>query len=266
MKENNDMFSFQDGIHNVINKSYESIIKHSVQIMDYNFDSLKTVKYPFSHASGVLIKSNKAYYILTAGHVIQRDKPQHLSVLLGREVHLIKGRVDKVEAQLSTDIALIKLENDLVTRIKKHRVFLDFKGICSSHKLIETQNYHVVGFPSSYNKINKKTNFVTSKTFSLLTSKVDDKWFGKLEYSKEISYLMGYKRKKVIFSKNNKKAIGPKPDGLSGCGLWYIPNMLIEKGQEVPYYLIGILAEFVREQNILVFTKVDVAIKLLNLD
>jgi hypothetical protein len=51
---------------------------------------------------------------------------------------------------------------------------------------------------------------------------------------------------------------GPDPEGLSGCGLWFIKSMIVESMSNVDVRFCGILRQYVREENLIYANKTKV--------
>jgi hypothetical protein len=77
------------------------------------------------------------------------------------------------------------------------------------------------------------------------------------------SLLLGYNQRKSTFLEQNELNMAPDPTGISGGGLWFIPEYDLPTIENVQYLLCGILIEHYSTQNLIKATKTEEVIPLL---
>jgi hypothetical protein len=86
-------------------------------------------------------------------------------------------------------------------------------------------------------------------------------WYHSVNHSE--SLLLGYNQRKSTFLEQKAMNMAPDPTGISGGGIWFIPEYNVPAVENVEYLLCGILIEHYNKQNLIKATKIEEVIQLL---
>jgi hypothetical protein len=81
-------------------------------------------------------------------------------------------------------------------------------------------------------------------------------------YDKRLHIFMSYKRKRMARKAVKGHLKGPKPKGMSGCGIWYCTDLLKESGK-LNFILAGIMTEYIKERSLLVGVRINAITEIL---
>jgi hypothetical protein len=218
--------------------------------------------------NGVLLKINDDNYLLSAGHLMNVDdfpklmipaKEDKMTFCNGKLLTTYKNHNDKNKI----DLAVFKFSERQNKHIEGRYRFIKPNEIQLEHKQVETSSYIISGYP--INNIKKQTGKPTysAEPLQILTSTVRNRTYKKFGFDTSTHILVKlYGRVKPFLS--NHKIRLTKPTGISGSGLWYIPdwNKLDENG--IPkHLLVGILTDNYVDQGFVVAVRIDYATELL---
>ena len=201
------------------------------------------------HASGVFIKIENLYFLLTAAHVVDY---QHNDIYIGIDNKTLLKLGGEWTGNIPADIrendridtAILKLDDISVEKIKGKYEFLDISEVGINHNFELMPKYQSVGFPASQSKYNKFKNETKSTPFLFTTMPAEKNIYEELKCKEFINFIVHYDKKNVRDYKTDKRQTGPDPFGISGSGLWYTPVQLREKGEKVEKKLVGIMTEW----------------------
>lgn len=269
-------------ISKVVQDNFDKIAPYNLQLFHNDKPQWESAP-PEPVGTGVLIKFENNYFIVTAAHVLQPyatkqkrnpykeesdyDDPQEAFLTLEnigfyyddayypiREVVFtnIDGKVENL-----VDIAAVNLEKETVEELSGKQ-FVDCDMLELNHTISTQNRYFVYGFPAEWTDL--KSDKIVSKSFKLITRGIDVPSDGieDLEFDTQYNILIFYDHKNLVSENDNELNLS-SPNGISGCGLWYYENAGMLK-------LIGIMTEnkFEKERKpFMMATKIDVVIDIL---
>lgn len=218
-------------------------------------------------ASGVFLKIDGNHFLVSAGHVLMEGSnainPENVGIMIGKQYHILNGNVKYTdtslhEANSKIDLTIWKLEDERVIQdLSQKYLFLEPTSIDIDHKPSNSPNYLIVGFPITRTKIKAQTQSIKVDPFIFLTNQKNDKLYSKLQFERHSNLILDY-RKRKIRSHNGSLVQGPDPHGLSGCGLWHIPELMINSSGGVFSKLVGIMTEWHSNHNAVVATRIHI--------
>lgn len=251
--EENLKFIYETAAKEVLNYTPQLFV-----LMNNTSTSLK----PF--ASGVLFYKNEDYYLITAAHCVKQSKGMiKIGVIISGDFHLIKGFVCMAPGKDNKiDLAIIRLKIETVKTLKRAYQFIKEKSIIMSKNIPDETEYLIVGFPNSKTAIDYKKRKIKTEPLVYISKSENENKYLKLKVNKRTNTLLVYNRRKSTFVSENEMNMSPVPDGISGCGLWYIPSYITDK--PVPK-LSGIMTEYFDKDNMMLATKIEAALQMISL-
>ena len=218
-------------------------------------------------ASGIFLKVDGIHFLLTAGHVLSENgndiNPEDVGIMIGNIYHILNGHVKYTDTNVDStnskiDLTIWKLEdervvNDLLMKYK----FLEPDAIDIDHLPTIKPNYLIVGFPITRTKLKPSTHSIKVDPFMFLTKQMKGNVYTKLAFETHSNIILEY-RKRKIRNFNGTAGQGPDPYGLSGCGLWHLPELKIDLDGKVPHKLVGIMTEWHSAHNAVVATRIHI--------
>ena len=198
-----------------------------------NYELLGTATY---------LESDNSQYLVTARHVFNEYKDQELLIpITDNKIGIIPTNIySGITEQDIVDIAFCRLEEKLMLFSPIH------VNQCNSLQYSKSI-LSIFGYPST--KTRSRSKIVESGLFCYLTSIENDekRWLGKID--KRVNYLCKFDQEDS-YDIDNKRATFPKPNGISGGGLFEI--ILDKDGNPISFALIGIVTEWdsVRKKDI----------------
>lgn len=212
---------------------------------------------------GIYLKTQKARYLISAGHLLNIQDWKDLIVPSGgTKVLNLNGVLattfHKGNQSDDVDFSLFKFS----PRMNKHFddqqwKFITPEQIITNHILNDEGYYFIAGYPvSGVKKISGKAEF-KPQPVKFITETVDQRVYDKFGFNKDNFILVKYKRKVAPFD-SNLPQITKELSGISGSGLWYVPDFNDKDDNGVPkYYLVGIMTENHKDKGFLVAIKID---------
>ena len=220
---------------------------------------------PKPHASGIFVKIENNFFLLTAGHVIDNcEEKLYIGINQGKLLHKLGGEWIKnipetTRKEDKIDVAILKLDNETIEKIGDTYQFVDLNSIEINHSARKLPVYLSLGFPATMSKFNTYKNELVSKPFLYITMSGDDNAFKKLGCNPNINFIVNYDKKNVIDYTSGIKKNGPDPYGISGSGLWYIPETEVLKNSNVNKKLVAIMTEWpINNRKYWIGTRIDV--------
>lgn len=209
----------------------------------------------FHLGSGVLIKTECSYYLLSARHVFENDK----NVLNKKTINNVVYHKDDAVYPIDGDFAFYSVDENidiLVCKLTEYtqEALYQFFEFMPSYMMAQesilryTKDYYIVGYPIG--KVKRSypyDNTIKRSLYTIQTAGLK---------SDEFNFHVEYHRDKMTNLQTGLKISTPHVKGMSGCGLWY-------KCQE-NIYLVGIVHYFNNKESIISATKIDYAIEILN--
>lgn len=214
--------------------------------------------------SGVLIKYKGVFFIVTAAHVLNK---KGVLIFLSDKYFPCNEENNKIVSTSgkigdTIDIGIIKLSEDAADVFNIEYDFISSKQLMLNHRANLENRFLVGGFPGDRTEIKSESDLIKSRFMNLMTEEViiENNYYG--YNSKNI--LVEYQIKELFELGGREKKDGPLPFGVSGGGLWYLfPNKIEEviksylSNAKLEYYLAGIMIEYRKDDHILVATKMD---------
>ncbi|MCP4551634.1 MAG: hypothetical protein GY834_06250 [Bacteroidetes bacterium] len=211
---------------------------------------------------GLNLKINNNYYLISAGHLLNNlDRPDLLVPGNDSEMVLLNGKLvttfEDSSSKTNIDYAVLRYSQRQIEHIVQGEfTFIKPNQVKVNHQVEQNGHYVIAGYPvSGVNKIKGKSEFrprsVTCLTYPLKENKYN---INKFDPNKHI--LVKYQRK-IAPVGTRQKQITKEIRGISGSGLWFIPNWN-DRYKYIPkYYLVGILIENFKDKGFLVALRID---------
>lgn len=219
---------------NVINLVYLKIFNSVVSIYFHKFEKSLSVR-PEQVATGVLIKTEDNFYLVTASHTFNDYEKEDICLINSIKKIPLVGRLYKYDTNESyendlIDIAVIRLKKFVVEEINKIKEFsfLDSKLILENHNLVQSKSYFTIGYPYKKEKINVKLKKYGAAPYLLYIHPSNLKKYDQPFVDKGINYLMSYNRRKQISLDSGNRVMAPYLKGMSGSGLWFGLNLILK--------------------------------------
>lgn len=205
--------------------------------------------------SGVLIKTECNYYLLSARHVFENDKNvlnkktvNNIVYCKDDTVYPINGVFAYYSADEKIDILVCKLSEYTQGILSQFFEFMPSYMMAQDSFLHNTKDYYIIGYPIGKIKTSYPYNDTIERSLSVIQT-------AGLE-SDKFNFHLEFHRDKMRDSQTGLRISVPNVRGMSGCGLWY-------KYQE-NIYLVGIVHYYDNTISIISATKIDYVIDILN--
>lgn len=228
----------------------------------HDFYNGTSIKPPEPFASGVLIRRNISYYLLTCKHVFDHIKLQDVIILTkdGYSVRIPETAEFVDNENKSIDLAFIYLPVNLVFELEKSYSFLSEKHLAYDHRFDEDFFYMVYGYVNK--KTSRKQKEIHSMSFGYLTTYRKFKNIEKLGFSDENNITLEYSRKQERLEDDVRQMGFRDLKGLSGCGIWL--SVAGRKKNTFRYLLVGIMMEERIDRGFIIGTKIKHIEELIN--
>lgn len=197
--------------------------------------------------SGVFVKKDNVYYILTASHVLTPliDEDSELFInATGIQIPIVGDiEVTDIDKSGNLDIGFIKLPNLLGKELEKTLTPLDFYKNLQPHFdiLPKSPQYCVLGYPIKNIKVEE--NLVTTGSSYYLLTPTRKETYNKQSISEDEFIVLNYKGKGLDMVSRKMDKTEKYHNGMSGGGIWFI-YIWNEDGEiHLDYQLIGIFIE-----------------------
>lgn len=160
----------------------------------------------------------------------------------------------------SLDIAIVKLNQPVYQHLLDNgNVFLTLNSLQTIPNLKPTDVLLIAAYPASKTKVDIKKKELIFQPL-LLQTVPSLKGLKNQAYNQGFHHIAKFPIKSLVDIRNGQKRRAPKPQGISGSGLWLFP---IENNLNFEPILIGILAEYHENEAVMVATKIDLFLDLL---
>lgn len=270
MNEKRIILSIIDYTGGIVDEVSKEVLNFSPQLFSKSGLQVEPLR-PEPYASGVLIKVEGNHFLLTAGHVVEDVNPEDVGVMINNTFFILEGEVKYArpsdsEQNDKIDLAVWELNDEVIDSLSAKYKFLEFQDIEYDHQTTTEPKYLIVGFPVTRSKLNVKTAKIKVAPFIFLTKQAEEKFYERLGFEKHSTLLLDYRKAKIESFDTKLVLQGPKPQGISGCGLWYLPKLIVNEGQKVPVKLVGIMIEHHNQFNVVVATRIHVVTEILRRD
>ncbi|WP_068717353.1 serine protease family protein [Vibrio tritonius] len=247
----------------------EEILKEICQAIEkvkgYNFPILivNSRCEPELIGSCIFLIIDDRKFLATAGHVV--NEFDNSSILVGYNSELVgfSGDVMKTEGTSTdkVDIAILELIGDEFEKIKNDDC-VPFEMIAPSNTTAEKKIYSFIGYPATKSKIDRnKFNTVKSKMYTYFNTTCEKKVYEDMSLNPNTHILVNFNAKNCK-NESGELVTFPRPNGLSGGGVWLHKN-LTAIGEETTQYLSGLAIEYHADRKCLVGISIEAVIEVL---
>jgi hypothetical protein len=249
--------------HQASQKAVEKTLSATCQFLVFKKN---TKELPVSNGCGVLFQHNANHYCLSNAHVIA-DAEIGKTFVLGNNQRITFGgqyyytRMPSSNRRTDDpfDIGIVKLQEGNIQPLKDRGYsFINLSDVITGHELLKNEILWIAGFPGSKTTIDHTNNLV--KGMPMLVRTVP--FLGQLKnpgFPSTFHFFAKYPINKLRNSLTGNIERAPKPQGISGSGLWLFDPTVM------PYEvrLIGILSEYLENRALVVSTKIDLFIDII---
>ncbi len=216
--------------------------------------------------SGLFMQIDGDYFLVTAGHLLNLQDWKDLLVPGNNNQMvwlngIIATTFDKPNLTSTIDFAVLKFSQRQI----KHLVNGHYGTIKSHHILINhiikyDTNYVIAGYP--VNGIKKKYGqpVYTPIPFKFVTFPVHTKKYRRNGFNPLHHILLKYQRKLKPFQSKQLRTT-KEVTGISGSGLWFVPDWNKLRNGVPPFYLTGIMIENHKHKGFLAALRIDFVIE-----
>jgi len=217
---------------------------------------------PEQFGSGVLLRIEHAYFLLTAAHVTDE---RHKDVLL---VPAKKGFVNLygvfIESAVPVvgsrgadihDVGVVRFDQSLVDRLSEKLLFLEHDDCELGDVTTAGDAYSIIGYPAR--KSERQNNTVATDLFTLDGEGVTDKRVDEVMRDPRRHLVIQYRTRRAIHYSTMRRWQSPHPEGMSGGGIFAWSKALPDVSALAQPKLVAILNEYHRHRNVFVGTRLD---------
>jgi len=261
----NQIITINEGIDEVLGDA-SKIIKDYTPILFYkDFNTNNQLQ---AWATGVLVKLKNKYFLFTAAHIIENILPETIGIMLDDVFQVLGGTVRHTELLDSRggkiiDICIWEIEKDVAKNIESKMKFFSLDNFNKDLQTYSGTNYLVWGYPYKNVKVLPSNPNIKSTPLILLSKLVSDRNYENIGYDYDKNLVLEYKRHEIRKSASDKIEQGRKPKGCSGCGIWVIPNLCVEKGKTPPHILAGIMTKYLENEDVIVGTRIHIIVEII---
>lgn len=255
------IITLEENVKLIYESAANEILNYTPQLYIKRNKNSTSIK-PFG--SSVLFSNGGNNYLITAAHCIKQSKQIiKIGVMISGNFYFIKGFVCMMPGpDKNIDLAVVKLEDDIVIILKKAYRFLNKTHVVFNANIMDESDYLIVGFPNSKTTIDYAKKKIKSEPLVYIAKEKSNDGYTKMKIKKHTNTLLRFNRRKSSFILEGEMNMSPVPDGISGCGLWYIPSYFTTNPT---FKLSGIMIEHYDKENMVLATKIEVAMQMISL-
>lgn len=219
--------------------------------------------------SCMVLMVDNVYYLITAGHLLNiNDWPNLYLNYGGMWMGKLMGTLFSTHTKPggdTIDFAVLKFSDDTKTEWATfdHKPIV-LTDILTNHLTLKNSLYQIFGFPNSGVRENHKKKAMFLDGLHLVTESVNERLYTKHRVAQREFLLVRSSGK--LFNMAGKEVIKMKvPTGISGSGLWFIPNYGEDVIKTPVHYLVGIMIENRIDKGFFQVIKIDFIIQALRL-
>jgi hypothetical protein len=256
------IITLEDNVGLIYTKAAEKVLPSTVTLyisLEKGGDSIESL------GSGILVQYEANYFLITAGHCLKQDKKVILSGILdGREFHNLKG-VALVEHGLKEkiDVGIVKLSDESIQACLRNHQFIPQSQILNNSIVKQPADYFVAGFPNTKVQIQHRAKKVKKDLAPFLMQSRTPEYYQKLIFHPDESLLLRFDKRRSTIWSSGEISMAPNPEGMSGCGIWYIPDYFVQNLDNITPMLSSIFIEYHPSYRTIVATKFEVITPLL---
>ncbi|WP_428225822.1 hypothetical protein [Flavobacterium sp.] len=219
--------------------------------------------------SGLFLKIKDSYFLASAGHLLNFEDWPKLTVPGNNDTLVNLNGVlittfENGKTDSDVDFAVFKFaERQIKHLIDGHYNFIDCSDIKVNHKVEENGYYIIAGYP--VNGVKKTAGKAEFKPIpaKFLTYPLKHKKHKNNNFNPNHFILVKYQRK-VAPLNSSEKQITRELKGISGSGLWHIPNWKDLNNGVPKFQLVGIMTENHKNKGFLVAIRIDFITEIIN--
>ena len=264
------MIQIQEIWTKIYQEAAPSLDTHTIPIFHKKDESIKL------RGTGVLIEFESEYFLVSAAHVLEMDISDQILIQSSEETLQPLNKFAKLSSHINEladrkydkiDLAVIKFfSSELLDQLRLSKQFLSANLITENHQDNEgLVNYMIFGYPEYGISIKSQIGFtaIDSEIMVLPTRLSGFKDFEKYGCNSN-DHLFVEHFKNATLNNGKKSLKNVEPNGVSGCGLWYIDSNYFLENRAIKYYLVGITIEYQKKYHrVLIATKMHFVLKLL---
>ena len=212
---------------------------------------------------GIYLRINDDLYLITAGHLLNVKDWLELAIIGGyNNLVNLNGTLmtthKKFETNNPIDFALFKFSE----RQNKHLrggsfAFCNPSNVIVNHKVEQNGYYLISGYPVTGIKKKSGTSDYHPEPVKMTTFPLELKKYDEYGVNPDHFILLHYQRKVAPFGSKEKR-IMKELQGISGSGLWYVPNWNDRTNDGTPkFHLVGIMIENHKDKGYLKALRID---------
>lgn len=266
------MITTQQYIDDLTDAITKKVIRHTPQIYR-TVEKTKKSSSPYDAiGSAILIKINDRHFLITAGHIISENEVGNIGFLEEGTFHILDGHFIYVNPDLDTvskytDLAICELDFESKEFLTEHFNFIDGVKLNFDYQPKNDKNFLLVGFPWRKTKFNFVKQKLKVITYKFLTDIYKYNQIGtEIKSYRDQCLLLSYPQRQIIDTKTGLTKRAVSPEGLSGCGVWHIPNIFVENVENAIANLAGIVIrqdEFTKRY--IIVTRIHIVSEILRL-
>ena len=223
--------------------------------------------------SAILLIHEDSHNLISAGHLINIDDYNNLIMPLpGTQEGLFIDTfgdlktTNKKGEQKDNEIDFAKIEfkrKDKVEKVSQFYTFIQQEQIELDHvPKADDDRYFIFGYPNSRAKFDyKNKKEINSEPLRIVTYPiVDEEFYIKNGFSSDTHLLLHIQRKLQV---NGNRVFKPKTKGLSGCGVYFLPELKSEE-ESGDFKLLGILTEVDFEKQFATVVRMNTILNRIN--
>lgn len=259
----NKILRLSDNYKLVVKETSDQILNYSCLICrrEHNKTDGKII---IPIATCILATVEKQDFLFTAGHVIHENDPEDLGIMIERNFHILIGETRYINPEFNEeydkiDIAVMKLDESLADILKSRYKFLTTYNLEIEHNLIyDEPKYLIVGYPWRKSRPNPIKKTITAKPLVFAGFLAGEDAYKELKLNKETNIILNFTQKKVFDAKTDLRRKYVSPEGISGCGIWFLEKLIYAPNEGPILKLIGVITSQDRNKKYLKATRTDV--------
>jgi hypothetical protein len=216
--------------------------------------------------SGLFLQIDDDYYLVSAGHLLNLVDWANLLVPgNNNQMVWLNGTLvttfDRPNLISNIDFAVLQFSQSQVKHlVNGHYAFIKPHHILINHKLKYDDNYVIAGYPVNAIKKHCGKPVYEPKPLKFVTYPIKEKKYAKFGFNPEYHVLVKYQRELKSFSSMNKQ-LTVEARGISGSGLWFVPNWNNTANGVPEFFLTGIMIENYKDKGFLTALRIDFVIE-----
>lgn len=216
--------------------------------------------------SGVLIRANNDIFLVTAAHLLNDQTWPFLSIPGDSDTMInLQGELCTTYLTSNTkskiDFSILRFYPRMHKYLNKYSP-INVDEILMNHRQIEKDQYIVAGYPIRKVKKESVKRKYTAEPFSLLTHSISKKRYQKHDFEPNIFTLVAYQKRLQKFGSNQIHTSG-NPQGISGGGLFFIPEFSQSQIDNPRHMLVGIMIENHQDKGFMMAIRIDIIVEVM---